>query len=502
MRSDQRLHPASFVFAIAGHLKNFLLPGIVVLFTAGVSGADWQVWTMAGIVPLAGVALIRSLSYRYRLDEAELVVRTGFIFRNERHIPYARIQNVEVIQNVFHRMLGVVEVKIETGATNEDEARLQVVAERAHLEIRDRVFAHKAVKADAVPAEAPAPPGGAIILTLPPRELLLSGLIANRSAVVIAAALGVVWELGLFDFFFTGIFGDKVTGRSVVTQIARAIAGRGLPSPWYVGLALGTMLALFAGVTLISMIWAYVRLYGFTLRRVGDDLLVEFGLLTRITTTIPLRRIQTLTVFEGPLYRLFARASVKVETAGGEAAEERVSRREPLVPIIRQRDLQLFLKQVLPDVDGTLAVWRPAEARAVRREFRQSAVIAAIVTAFFVVMLKFWALVLLALLLVLSRVHARRYVASLGWALVDNAVLFRRGWVWRRFTAARFSKMQAVALHQSPFDRRYDMARVQVDTAGATDGSDAVYIPYLSTTTARTLHDRLAAEASRTSFEW
>ena len=498
MPSDQRLHPSSFLFAVAGQLKNFLLPGIVVLFTAGASGADWEVWTMAGIIPIAAFALIRSLSYRYRLDEAELVVRTGFIFRNERHIPYARIQNVEVIQNVFHRLLGVVEVRIETGATNEDEARLQVVAVRAHQEIRDRVFAHKT---EAIQAEAPAA-DTAIILTLPARELLLSGLIANRSAVVIAAAFGVVWELGLFDFFFTWIFGDKVTGRGVATQIARAVTGRGLPSPWYLGLAAGTLLALFAGVTLISMAWAYVRLYGFTLRRVGDDLLAEFGLLTRITTAIPLRRIQTLTIFEGPLYRLFARASVKVQTAGGEAAEERTSSREPLVPIIHQNDLQQFLKQILPDIDGTLAEWQPAETRAVRREFRQTAVLALVVTAFFVVMLKFWSLVLLTLLLVLSRVHARRYVASLGWALVDNAVLFRRGWMWRRFTAARFSKMQAVALHQSPFDRRYDMARVQVDTAGGTNGSDAVHIPYLSASTARTLHDRLAAEASRTSFEW
>jgi putative membrane protein len=499
MPSDQRLHPSSFVFAVAGHLKNFLVPGLVVLFTAGVSGADWQVWTMAGIIPLAGFGLIRSLSYRYRLDDSELVVRTGFVFRNERHIPYARIQNVEVIQNVFHRLLGVVEVKIETGATNEDEARLQVVSVRAHQEIRDRVFAHRT---EPLRAEAAAPGDGTIILTLPARELLLSGLIANRSAVVIAAAFGVVWELGLFDFFFTWTFGDKLTGRDIAAQVARAIAGRGLPSPWYLSLAAGTMLALFAGVTVISMVWAYVRLYGFTLRRVGDDLLAEFGLFTRIATTIPLRRIQTLTVFEGPLDRFFARASVKVETAGGEAADERVSRREPLVPIIGRIHLQQFLQQVLPDIDATRAEWRPAETRAVRREFRQTTVIAIVVTSFFVVMLKFWSLLLLMLLLFLARVHARRYVASLGWALVDNAVLFRRGWMWRRFTAARFSKMQAVALHQSPFDRRYGMARVQVDTAGANDGSDAVYIPYLSSATARALHDRLAAEASRTSFEW
>jgi putative membrane protein len=507
MPSDHRLHPASFLFAIAGHLKNFLLPGIVVLFTAGVSGGDWQIWLMTLVVPVAAFSILRALSYRYRLDDAELVVRTGFVFRNERHIPYARIQNVEVIENVFHRLLGVVEVKVETGGGQEDEARMQVVTRAAHLEIRERAFAHKrpaarAESEEAEPAAAATPIAGTIVLQLPPGELLLSGLIANRSAVVIAAAFGVIWELGLFDFFFTWIFGDKVTGRSIVTQLARAFTGRGYPSVWYLTLAVGTMFALFAAVTAISMVWALVRLYGFTLRRVGDDLLAEFGLFTRITTTIPLRRIQTLTIFEGPLYRVFDRARVNAETAGGDAGDEGKARREPLVPIIRRVDLEPFLAHVLPDIDFVVAGWERPAPRAFVRELRQGLIAAAVVSMFFVVMLKFWTPLLFACFVALAVVHARRYVAMLGWTITGTAVLFRRGWLWRRLTAARFSKMQTVALRQSPFDRRHDMARVHVDTAGATDSSDAVNIPYLSTEAARDLHLRLSAEASRTHFEW
>lgn len=503
MPSEHRLHPASFLFAVGGQLKNFLLPGLVVLFTAGVSGANWEIWLMTLVVPVSVFAFIRTLSYRYRLEDSELVVRTGFIFRNERHIPYARIQNVEVIQNLFHRLFGVVEVKIETGGGHEDEARMQVVTLAAHQEIRDRVFAYKRPPAaEEAAAATGAAPQGTIVLTLPPQELLLSGLIANRSAIVIAAAFGVIWELGLFDFVFTWVFGDKVTGRSIVTQIARAFIGRGYPSPWYLVLAIGTISALFAAVTVISMVWALVRLYGFTLRRVGDDLLAEYGLLTRITTTIPMRRIQTLTVFEGPLYRVFDRASVKVETAGGDAGEQGQVRREPLVPIIRRANLETFLRNVLPDIDVNVADWERAAPRAVIREWRQNLIVAAVFSLFFVIMLEFWTLLLFAALAAFSAVHARRYVAALGWALTDSAVLFRRGWVWRRLTAARFSKVQAIALHQSPFDRRYDMARVQVDTAGSIGSSDAVNIPYLPDAVARTLHLRLSAEASRTSFEW
>jgi putative membrane protein len=496
MPFEHRLHPASFLFAITGHLRNLIVPALAVVFTAGATGAAWELWLILAAFPLAFFALVRSLSYRYRLEEAELVVRTGFVFRNERHIPYGRIQNVEAIQNVLHRLFDVVEVRIETGATNEDEATMRVVRVPAYHEIRDRVVAHRA---GAVPGEADAVADkGDLLLSLPVGELLLSGLIANRSFVVIAAALGILWELGLFEPAFEWIFGEGVTNRRAVRQFFQTILGGGVPSLWYIGLGL----LFVASITAISMIWALVRLYGFTLRRAGDDLLVEYGLLTRITTTIPIRRVQTLTVYDGPLYRLFGRANVKVQTAGGESGQENTAQKEPLVPIVRRADLDRVLQQVLPEVHIPGAEWQPPAARAFGRELRQSAAASALLAALLAGMLGTRALLIFAALLALSAIHARRYVRTLGWALVDNAVLFRRGWVWRRLTAARFSKLQTIVLHESPFDRRTGMARVQVDTAGTGGGADAVNIPYIALDAARQLHERLAAEASRTRFEW
>src|SRR5687767_15349977 len=46
------------------------------------------------------------------------------------------------------------------------------------------------------------------------------------------------------------------------------------------------------------------------------------------------------------------------------------------------------------------------------------------------------------------------YIAHLGWAVIDGAVLFRTGWIWRHLKVARFTKVQAVSMTQSPFDRR------------------------------------------------
>src|SRR5688500_10118440 len=107
MPSDRRLHPFSIRFGLGRELRQFLIPGIVDLVTAGTAGGDWQGWTLLFFIPYGVSVVARYLSFRYRYEERELVIRTGLIFRNERHIPYARVQNINAVQNVLHRLLNV-----------------------------------------------------------------------------------------------------------------------------------------------------------------------------------------------------------------------------------------------------------------------------------------------------------------------------------------------------------------------------------------------------------
>jgi putative membrane protein len=69
-------------------------------------------------------------------------------------------------------------------------------------------------------------------------------------------------------------------------------------------------------------------------------------------------------------------------------------------------------------------------------------------------------------------------------------------------TVARFSKVQAVSMTQSPFDRRHRMASIRVDTAGAGDASHRVHIPYLAIEQAAELFGHLGTAAARTAFRW
>ncbi len=156
---------------------------------------------------------------------------------------------------------------------------------------------------------------------------------------------------------------------------------------------------------------------------------------------------------------------------------------------------------MLPELAFADVTWNGVAAGAVRRALKQRLAIGTAVAVACLPVLTWWTLVLIPLLVLWAVVDARRYVEALGWSTEPHQVLFRSGWLWRQICIARFTKMQAVGLHESPFDRRAAMARVRVDTAGARSGS-GIDIPYLPRATAQHLYEALGTAAARTEFRW
>lgn len=518
MASEQRLHPASVLFAFAKSAKVFLLPGLVLLVSSnrssgGAGGtfgglpANWEFWLMLLMIPSGVAAIARYLSYRIRYEGTELVIRSGIVFRNERHVPYARIQNLDAVQNVFHRALGVVDVRVETGGGREPEAIISVLPATAFDEMRRRVFEGqgqpRAVLDETEHAAAAATPAAArSLLHLPLGELLLFGFLENRGFVVIGAAYGAAWELGLLERIWSGLFDDRWFAPVLAPTRVIETIGRGNLSLNAIAVLLAGLAGLLLLVRVISMGWGAVRLYDFHLTKDGEDLRTTYGLLTRVATTIPLRRVQTLTIRQGPLHRLLGRCSVQVETAGGATPGSEQGRRERewLAPLIHQRDLPGVTREVLPELDVSSLEWQPAHARAFRRAVKPSMLVAFLLTGVLAAAIGWWSLAVLPLAAMWALVSTRKYVDSLGWAATQHVVAFRSGWLVRRVTVARVARIQAVTQLESPLDRRARMARVRVDTAGAGDGSHRVDIPFLARETAQELYRRLAAQAASTAF--
>ncbi|NQW04287.1 MAG: PH domain-containing protein [Acidobacteria bacterium] len=483
--SDQRLHPLTVLFALGGELRRFLVPAILATMTAR-QGAGTERFLFVFFVPAAILAVVRYLFSTYRYDETELVVRTGIIFRNERHIPYARIQSVDAVQNLLHRWLSVVDVKVQTATGGEAEATLSVLPMSALEDMRERVFAGRRQALPVIQAvdeqeglgaapQVPAVPTRSL-LHLSPRDLALSGLFDNRGWVVIGAAWGLMWETGVMDRF---------EDLDLATW------------PLYVSGVLG----LFVVAPLLSTVWAIVRLHGFELKQNNGDLRVSYGALTHVTATIPLRRVQAIKIKRNPGHRWTGRASVRVETAGGDPTGKAGSEREWIAPIIRMTDLPALVATVLPGIDLTALSWQPVDPRAFGRRRNLALIWAAFlggVTAPWVG--TWWSLGVALALAAWGMVASRLYVKSLGWARTEQVIAFRSGWIRRAITIVPLEKIQVVDFEESPFDRRWQMACLRVDTAGA--GAHRIDIPYLSRQTAEDARLSLAERAAATTFRW
>ncbi len=530
--SERRLHPSSVFFALTGEFRSLLGPGILVFITANAAGRGWDTWLLWLLVPYTALAVGRYLTFRYRYDAEDLVIRSGFIFRNERHIPYSRIQNVDSVQNVLHRLVGVVVVRVHTGGTSEVEATLSVLPAAALDEMRQRVLESRrsAVVAEAGPS-APAndrsdptqatPAGGSderevsvpataattafapparTLLHLSWREILIAGIIHNYGAVLVAAGIGLLWELGLGERAISAFFGRTTWGGGVIRDLVRAFF-TGAPIPVSrVGVLLGAILVFLLLLRLVSIVIGIIRLHGFTLSRGGEELRTEFGLFTRVSATIPLRRVQSLSIAEGPWHRRFGRVSVSVSTAGSGGGEGSGPGREAIAPIVAVGEAAALVSQVMPGVEIDELPWHPVEARAVRREFVQALVVLLPLTAPFTWRFGWWSVAVAAGLVAWAALLASRQVRAMRWAMTDEVVAYRSGWIWRHLTIVRFSRVQVVSLAESPFDRRAVMASVRVDTAGAT--AHPVSIPYLARAEAEALHATVTSRVAETRFAW
>jgi putative membrane protein len=497
--SRHRLHPVSPLFGIAAQLRGFVLPALVVIFAA--RSGPWDLWLLWASIPLSLAAVYRFYTMRYAFADDEMIISSGLLFRNERHIRYARIQNIETVRNPFHRLFRVAEVRLETAGGAEPEARLRVLSVAAVEELRRHVFAGRQradAAAEAAPddtAAAPAPEEARTLVRLGLRDVIAFGLIDNRGMIVVAAAWGLLWELDVFDFF-------DARSLSIVRSFRESLAGDGAGfggwTPWHVLLLAAGLVVMLAAVRVLSVAWAVFRLWGFTLEQRGNELRSTSGLFTRVHGTIPLHRIQLVTVDESPLQRRFGRVSVKVQTAGG--AKDQEPTREWLAPILARADAHRLLADVLPGIEPAALRWQPVDARARRRLWREwlwLTLIAALFTSF---LHDAFGLATLVAMSTLSWFAARGQARGYGYAFAGDHVGFRTGWLWKHLSTARYEKVQVVRIARSPFDRRWRMASLAADTAGG--GSHRINIPYLNEETARELFDLLRETAQRTRFRW
>jgi putative membrane protein len=483
------------VFHAIRALREVALPALVFMVVGRKDAFGPLVGGAVAAIMLIAWGILRSRTFRYELLERELLVREGFFVRETRHVPFARVQAVNERQGPLHRLLGVTELVLESGAAGKPEAVMRVlgVAEAARIAGMLRSVS----TADHATPDVVASPAAAAtqeLLRIPTDELILHGIISNRGFVVIALAFGIISQnrelLDLLPIDFKQLMKDS-------TDTAAGIDA---------GAILGVLLVLLLGfvvlVRLLSIAFALFTLHDFTLRRAGDRLRMNRGLLSRVDVSGRVSGFQRIVLEQSLLHRAFRRCVVKVDLAGAsllgtpEAADSRLDTLAPIATPARARSL---LQELVPGLDLEAMPWQPLHRSAAVRRWQKTMwwllptltlVVAAagLIPGLPSVALP-GALVAATLGLGLSVMHAWQWARWSAFAASDGVIAFRSGAWARQWTLVFDDRAQSTALRRSPRDRREGTASLAVDVQSMTV-SQALHIPYLDAALGERLNAR------------
>ena len=489
---EGRLHPLTLLFTVWHTVRGILIPLIVIVLFGRKRAEDlYFLFAVIFLVLPIGLATIRYFTFTYRIQNDELVTQHGVIGRTQRIIPLSRVQDIRIDQSVLHRVFGMADVHVETAGGKEPEASLSVLSMAEAERLRGAVFD---LKRGAAATAVEAPPSREIIRRLSVRELVFAGLTSNQMASAIAVLL-VAWNL-LDDFISQEAYERWVV--RTTEAVAEWVSHVGQKA--WIGFLVLTLAAILAGM-IFSVVGSVVMFYGFTLARSGEDLHRSYGLFTRRSSSLPRRRIQVLKVEETILRRLFGLATLRADTAASTGQEHHQNRggRDMLLPILPKKELEKLLPNFFPDLDNG-GEWRQVARVAIRRGTIKGSVALAIIAGISYWVQKQW-LALWPLGFVpfvyLLNVMSYRY---LGYVHGAKYFRTRRGWLRRSTHIVPIRNAQLVLVRQTPFDRRFKVASVLVDTAGKAHTGGPPRIGNVPREEALELARALARQAAETRF--
>ncbi|MFM9105529.1 MAG: PH domain-containing protein, partial [Chloroflexota bacterium] len=321
-----RQHPGWIAISAIRQFRGLVIPAIILLWSRGGQGDGGGLLVFALLT--AGALLWQVVSWwnlTYEVRDGRLLVRSGTLSRRERFVPLERVQAVDLTDTPLQRVFGLATMRVETaaGGVKEADIRLEAVPRLQAEALRAGLLSARGGATAAVASAAPEPP----LLSLSWREVLAAGATSGRIAPALAALV------------FAMQLANEVLPEGVWMRALDRFPGFGLRG------AAGVALAVAAIAWLIAILGAVLTWSGFELRREGDRLLIVHGLLDRRRTSVPIERIQAVTVREGVLRRPFGLAEVTFTSAGWNKEGTDAG---TLAPIVRVRDAPALVAAAAP----------------------------------------------------------------------------------------------------------------------------------------------------------
>lgn len=451
-----------------------------------------SVFVLIGLVLLVGVitfglAALSWWRYTFQIDNGELVVHRGVVSQDRLTVPLDRVQSVSIEQKLLHRLVGLVQVSLDTAGASSAEFTIDAIdrpvamaLQRAAADYRSAgqegdqrtVDDGSAGLESTTGALAPAPPAqpDRVVLKHDPLRLV-------KIALTQMPLSGLAVIAPLFAF------GDSIFER-VPFDFPEIDFEVGAWLFWFVPVAL-------LGVVIVSMIVNLLSVllnsWNLTITSTAAGLRRDAGLLSTTSRASSTPRVQRVSLSQGPIERLVGLRSTTLHTLGEGDFE---------VPGCTAEQAADLREIALDGSDGVHALERRVSMLQVFKDVRNASVlfVALAIGLWFVI--GWWSLLFLVFIGT-TWMSSRRQTRLRRWGIDADAIGDRREFVGWQSDEALLRKVNAVTVRQSLFERKRGLATVHLSLAGST-----ISIGMIPLEEARAVRDRalFVAETDRRAF--
>ncbi|MFC1433399.1 PH domain-containing protein [Streptacidiphilus sp. N1-3] len=270
------------------------------------------------LVPVAlGYGFLSWHFTRYRIEEEQLRVESGVLFRRTRHLRLDRVQSIDVVRPLPARLTGLAVLKFDLAGGEKDKSTLEYLSVRQAAQLRAELLA-RAAGVEPTAGEAP--------------ERVLFQLDTGKLLASIALSLAPWATLGF----------------AVLLSVPL--------------LAAGSWAGLVTAVPMLLGVWhttfnRFAKSFAFTLADSPDGLRISAGLLEHRHHTVPPGRVQAVRIEEPLLWRRFGWARVEINVAGKNNSAV-------LLPVGPRAEALELLERILPGVRLDQVALTPPPRRA------------------------------------------------------------------------------------------------------------------------------------------
>ncbi|GAB4414039.1 MAG: PH domain-containing protein [Bacteroidia bacterium] len=489
--SPSRQSPLAIVFLLLKYLRRIgrsLWP-LLVLLVLGRGESKMQ-WILVLAVVLTSLQLVGALLAYFRfffyLQGDQLVVEQGVLARKRTTIPLERIQGLTFEQNFLHRLLGLVQVQVDTAGSKSSDVTFdalemaRAVSLRSFILQQQQEIAPAADDAEEVPVAVAA---SQELLHLAPVALLRVGLTQNhlQTTGLILGSLFGLWQLS----------GDLWEEAGIEQLLPRLL---GIDYRHSVGTIVVLLVLLLLASFVGTLLRTVLRYFDLRLRQAADGFYLTAGLLQRREQVARFHKIQFVRWSVNPLQALLGLHTVRLFQAGSDAQQ---ARQAIAIPGCGMAEVEQVLMPYASPADRAGLAWAEISPRIVGRRVLWWGVVPLLLAAPVLVLHGKLVSVLLVCWPLLVWWLARRYRQRFRFGVNAGLLHIRSGVLGHRDTLLHLRKVQGVALGQSPYQRRHGLACLELYTAAG-----SLELPYLALDTARHLRDYLLCRVEADRGAW